>query len=76
MKSRQLYLALDWKHAGIPICVADSPSELARLRKTSLTSVSHTVKKARLNPNGHYRYVSVWTRWSDSDYYKYFGRTV
>lgn len=33
MKGRYLYLALDHKHAGVVTCVADSPTELARLRK-------------------------------------------
>ena len=31
MISRRIYMKLDWDHAGIPVCVADSPSELARL---------------------------------------------
>lgn len=30
MIRRQLYLALDYKHAGVVTCVADSPSELAK----------------------------------------------
>lgn len=30
MKYRQLYVALDHKHAGVVTCVADSPTELAK----------------------------------------------
>lgn len=39
MKGRYLYLALDHKHAGIVTCVADSPTELARLRVTYLNEL-------------------------------------
>lgn len=73
MVSKRLYMKLDWDHAGIPVCVADSPSELARLCGTSLSAVSHAVARAQKNPTGKFWYVATWTRWSESDYKKYFG---
>lgn len=51
MISRRIYMKLDWDHAGIPVCVADSPSELARLCGTSLSTVSHAVAKSQKNPS-------------------------
>lgn len=74
MMRRQLYLALDHKHAGIVTCVADSPTELARKCGVDLSVVSHSVSAARKDPRKKRRFVSVWTEWSDMDYEKYFGR--
>lgn len=74
MKGRYLYLALDHKHAGVVTCVADSPTELARLRGISPTVVSHALARAKKNPESKSWYVSVWTEWSDAEYEKYFGR--
>ena len=57
MRYRQLYMKIDRSHAGIPVCVADSPSELARLCGVSLSRVYHGIAAT----------------WSDRDYKKYFG---
>ena len=73
MISKRIYMKLDWGHAGIPVCVADSPSELARLCGTSLSTVSHAVAKSQKNPAGKSWYVGVWTRWSNREYKEYFG---
>lgn len=76
MKGRYLYLALDHKHAGVVTCVADSPTELARLRGTTISVVSHALARAKKNPKSKSWYVSVWTEWSDAEYEKYFGRKL
>lgn len=76
MKGRYLYLALDHKHTGIVTCVADSPTELARLRGISSTVVSHALARAKKNLESKSWYVSVWTEWSDAEYEKYFGRRM
>ena len=76
MKYRQLYMKIDHRHAGIPVCVADSPSELARKCGVSLSRVSHGLAATREDPSRKGSYVSVWTAWSDRDYKKYFGRTT
>lgn len=73
MRYRQLYMKIDHSHAGIPVCVADSPSELARLCGVSLSRVSHGIAATRKDPPRKGSYVSVWTAWSDRDYKKYFG---
>lgn len=74
MRYRQLYMKIDRSRAGIPVCVADSPSELARLCGVSLSCVSHAIAQAKADPTRQTQYVSVWTKWSESDYKKYFGR--
>lgn len=76
MKGRYLYLALDHKPAGVVTCVADSPTELARLRGTTISVVSHALARAKKNPESKSWYVSVWTEWSDAEYEKYFGRKL
>lgn len=50
MIRRQLYLALDHKHAGIVTCVADSPSELAKRCGVDISQVSHSVSAVRKDP--------------------------
>lgn len=47
MKYRQLYVALDHKHAGVVTCVADSPTELAKKCGVDLSAVSHSVSAMR-----------------------------
>lgn len=76
MRYRQLYMKIDSAHAGIPVCVADSPSELARLCGVSLSRVSHAIAQAKADPTRKVQYVSVWTEWSERDYKKYFGRAT
>lgn len=76
MKGRYLYLALDHKHAGVVTCVADSPTELARLCGTTISVVSHALARAKKNPESKSWYVSGWTEWSDAEYEKYFGRRM
>ena len=76
MRYRQLYMKIDRSHAGIPVCVADSPSELARLCGVSLSRVSHSIAQAKADPVRKVQYVSVWTKWSERDYKKYFGRAT
>lgn len=73
MKYRQLYVALDHKHAGVVTCVADSPTELAQKCGVDLSTVSHSVSAMRQNPQKKRRFASVWTVWSDREYVKYFG---
>lgn len=74
MIRRQLYLALDYKHAGIVTCVADSPSELAKRCGVDISQVSHSVSAVRKDQRKKRRFASVWTEWSDKEYEKYFGR--
>lgn len=74
MKRRELYMKIDHAHAGIPVYIADSPSELARLCGVRLSTVSHAISKMRKNPNRRQSYISVTTEWSDKEYEKYFGR--
>lgn len=76
MRYRRLYLKIDRRRAGIPVCVADSPSELAQLCGVSLPVVSHAIAKAKDDPGRNTMYVSVWTAWSERDYAKYFGRAA
>mgnify|MGYP007054832270 CR=1 FL=1 len=64
------------QHAGVVTCVADSPTELARLRGTTISVVSHALARAKKNPESKSWYVSVWTEWSDAEYEKYFGRRM
>lgn len=74
MKRRQIYMKVDHAHAGVPVAIADTPTELARLCGTSLSTVSHAIARARKKSAGRSWYISVWTEWSDKDYKKYFGR--
>ena len=74
MRQRELYMKVDHAHAGIPVYIADSPSELARLCGVKTCTVSHSVALMREDPNRKQRYVSVTTEWGDKEYEKYFGR--
>ena len=76
MRYRQLYMKIDRAHAGIPVAIADTPTELARMCGVKLCVISNALRIGRENPKSKRCYVSVWTRRSESDYEKYFGRTT
>lgn len=73
MKYRQLYVALDHKHAGVVPAWQTRRQSLPKKCGVDLSAVSHSVSAMRQNPQKKRRFASVWTVWSDREYAKYFG---
>lgn len=74
MKWRPIYMKIDYAHAGIPECIADSPTELAALCGARLSTISHSIATQKKNPDAKVLYSCVWTTWSDREYQAYFGK--